>query len=204
LIAWLCLRLPSAMRPDHLTMVGMAGGMAVFAGFALSNIHPAWLWLSFLGIILNWVGDSLDGSLARFRKCERPNYGFFVDHMTDSFTMTLIGVGAGLSPLLSMAACLLVLIAYLLLTVMSVLEAKVRGILRISFGKVGPTEFRVFMLVMIGFLYGMPAAQLTAWGMAFNVYDAILLVTAAALTCVSVVCALRIAGELAREDPGSG
>ncbi|WP_395663872.1 CDP-alcohol phosphatidyltransferase family protein [Aestuariivirga sp.] len=193
--------MPAFIHPDHLTALGVAGGMLVFAGFALSNLLPAFLWLAAAGLVLNWVGDSLDGSLARYRCSERPRFGYFLDHMTDSFSMSLIGIGAGLSPFLSMSACLLVLIGYLLLTVLSVLEARVRGILRISFGKIGPTEFRIFLLLLVGVLYWHPQAVFEVLERNVNVYDAILYVTAAALTIVCLSSALRVGQELMKEDP---
>lgn len=202
MIDWLCQRVPSRIRPDHLTLFGLVGAMVVFSGFALSNLHPGYLWLAFAGIAMNWAGDSLDGSLARFRRAERRRYGYFLDHMTDSFSMTLVGMGAGLSPLLSMSACLLVLIAYLLLTVLSVLEAKVRNVMRISFGRLGPTEFRLLLLALIGFLYFHPALEFTLRGLRVSAYDAVLMLISAMLFIVCIGTALRIGQELAGEDPG--
>jgi phosphatidylglycerophosphate synthase len=182
-------------------MVGMLGSVVVFAGFFLSNLGPAYLWLAAAGILINWLGDSLDGSLARFRRCERWSYGFFVDHMTDVFSMGLIGLGAGLSPYVSTTSSLLVLSAYLMLTVMSALEAKVRGVMRISFGKVGPTEFRIFLLLLIGLLYFLPTQTLNLGNVSVNAYDALLTVISAVLIIVCVGSALRIMAELDREDP---
>lgn len=202
LLDWICRRMPTFICSDHLTALGVLGGMLVFAGFALSNLHPAFLWMAAAGLVLNWLGDSLDGSLARYRRSERPRFGYFLDHMTDSFSMSLVGIGAGLSPFLSMSACLMVLIGYLLLTVLSVLEAKVRGILRISFGKIGPTEFRIFLLLLVTVLYSRPQAVLEVLERNVNVYDVILYVTAAVLTFVCLSSALRIGKELVREDPG--
>jgi phosphatidylglycerophosphate synthase len=202
MIDWLCQRVPQRIRPDHLTLFGLVGAVVVFGGFALSNLHPGYLWLAVAGIAMNWAGDSLDGSLARFRRAERRRYGYFLDHMTDSFSMSLVGIGAGLSPLLSMSACLLVLITYLLLTVLSVLEAKVRNVMRISFGRLGPTEFRVLLLVLISFLYFHPALEFAPWGQRVSAYDAALMLISAMLFIVCIGTALRIGQELAGEDPG--
>lgn len=202
LIEEMCARVPAVIRPDHFTFLGISGGALVFAGFVLSNQNASFLWLAILGLVMNWVGDSLDGSLARFRRCERNRYGYFIDHMTDSFTMSLIGVGAGLSPMLSMTSCLFVLLSYLLLTVMSVLEAKVRGVMRISFGKLGPTEFRIFLLLLVGLLYFHAGAEIRIGGETVNAYDAVLLLTAGLLALTCLLSAIRIGAELSREDPG--
>jgi archaetidylinositol phosphate synthase len=201
MISWLCPRIPANVRPDHLTMVGVLGAVVVFGGFSLSNLNPSYLWLAAAGIVINWGGDSLDGSLARFRNCERRRYGFFVDHMTDVFSMVLIGLGGGLSPYLSMTSSLLLLSAYLMLAVMSALEAKVRGVMRISFGKVGPTEFRIFLLMLIGLLYFRPHQTIRTENLSINAYDAVLTIIAAVLLAVCAVSALRIMAELDREDP---
>lgn len=202
LIEEVCSRVPGWLKPDHLTLLGVAGGVVVFVGFVLSNLHAAYLWLAFLGLVLNWAGDSLDGSLARFRRTERRRYGYFLDHMTDSFTMCMVGIGAGLSPMLSMTSCLFVLVSYLLLTVLSVLEAKVRGIMRISFGKLGPTEFRIFLLGLVVMLYFHAEAHIHVAGEALNAYDVVLMVAAALLALACLLFAIRTAAELSREDPG--
>lgn len=202
LIDWICSHIPAYIRPDHLTALGVAGGVLVFTGFLFSNWDAAFLWLTSVGLVLNWAGDSVDGSLARYRRSERPRYGYFVDHMTDSFVMTLVGIGAGLSPFLSIESCLLVLVSYLLLTIFSVLEAKVSDVLRISFGRIGPTEFRIFLLVLVAFLYWYPRASVEVLGHDLNAYDAVLYATSAVLGLVCLFSAFSIGRELAKADPG--
>lgn len=201
LIQRLCQKIPACITSDHLTFLGLAGGIIVFAGFTLSNFHIAFLWIVVLGLAINWAGDSLDGSLARYRKCERRIYGYFADHMTDSFTMTLVGTGAGLSPILSLASSLSVLIAYLLLTVFSVLEAKARGIMRISFFRIGPTEFRLFLVILVALMFFFPEAQLEVWGRIWNPYNVALFTISASMLIVCVFSALHIGRELSHEDP---
>lgn len=201
LLHWLCGRIPTRISSNHLTFLGLAGGVVIFTGFALSQFSLSFLWLVILGLALNWAGDSLDGSLARFRGCERPKYGFFMDHMADSFTMTLVGVGASLSPILSLASCLSTLIAYLLLTVFSVLEAKARDIMRISFCKIGPTEFRIFLAILVVLMFFFPQSEIELLGVKWNPYDAVLFTLAAAMLIVCIFAALQIGRELSREDP---
>jgi len=90
---WLCARMPRAVTSDMLTFLGVVGAVLTFAGFFLSDRSVSWLWLAIAGLVLNWLGDSLDGSLARYRGTERPRYGFFLDHMADTFVMALVAVG---------------------------------------------------------------------------------------------------------------
>src|SRR5688572_3233360 len=80
LLSWLCQRMPAWVTPDHLTAAGIVGALAVFVGYVASNSHSGWLWLAIGGIVLHWFGDSLDGTIARFRSIERPKFGYFIDH----------------------------------------------------------------------------------------------------------------------------
>ena len=80
LLNWLCARLPAAIKPDHLTAIGIVGAVMVLAGYAASASDRWWLWLAVGGYVIHWFGDSLDGSVARHRGIERPRYGYFLDH----------------------------------------------------------------------------------------------------------------------------
>ena len=95
----LCAALPAWVTPDMLTFTGMFGAVLVLAGYLASNLSPEWLWLSVGGYCVHWFGDSLDGSLARFRKIERPRYGYFLDHSCDGLATTMILAGIGFNPL---------------------------------------------------------------------------------------------------------
>ena len=83
-LAWMAVRLPAAVVPDHLTAFGAVGAVLTAAGYVLSRRSLSWLWLACAGLFINWLGDSLDGTLARLRHIERPRYGFFIDHTSDS------------------------------------------------------------------------------------------------------------------------
>ena len=98
LLNWMCARMPRWVTPDLLTALGMVGAFAIFAGYAASGLHVGWLWLSIAGYAVQWFGDSMDGSLARFRHIERPSYGYFIDHSCDGLATLLILAGMGASP----------------------------------------------------------------------------------------------------------
>ena len=161
-LKWLAAHMPARVTPDTLTFVGVCGAILVGASYLLSNYHPAFLWLASLGFIVNWFGDSLDGTLARYRHIERPVYGFFVDHVIDAVSVTLIMVGLGLTPYVSFGTACLTLIAYLLLSVLVFIRTSVVGEFKISYNKLGPTEIRVIAILLNTGMYfgGVQTSQL--------------------------------------------
>ena len=146
LLNWLCARMPAWVTPDFLTALGVVGAVFTFAGYAASNWSASWLWLAILGYVVQWFGDSMDGSLARFRHIERPSYGYFIDHSCDGLTTALIVWGIGTSPYVTMDVVMVALVGYLLLSIHAYLSARVLGEFKLSYLAAGPTELR-FLLV---------------------------------------------------------
>jgi len=154
--------LPRWVLPDHLTAIGILGATIITAGYGLSNRNVHWLWLSNLGLLIHWFGDSLDGTLARVRKTERPRYGFYLDHLTDAYSTTAIGLGLGFSPFMLLAVGLAIVIAYLVLSINVYLETHVFGKFRYGYGVMGPTEARIV-------LFGLNVLALTIGPLPFHV-----------------------------------
>lgn len=148
LLTWLAARLPPWVTPDRLTSLGFVAALAIGAGYALSHLSPAWLWLSIIAFFINWFGDSLDGSLARFRKIERPSFGYFVDHSADALGNLAIVGGIGLSPYVRLDVALFALVAYLLLSIHTFLKAKVVDEFNLTYLAGGPTEMRIILIGM--------------------------------------------------------
>jgi phosphatidylglycerophosphate synthase len=148
LLTWLCARLPLWVTPDRLTLLGFAGALLVAAGYVLSAWSALWLWFSIAGYCVNWFGDSLDGSLARFRNIERPDFGYFLDHSTDSLANMIVVVGLGLSPYVRLDVALFGLAGYLLLSIHTFLAARVVDEFRLSYLAGGPTELRLVLIAM--------------------------------------------------------
>lgn len=148
ILTWLCARMPQSVTPDRLTALGMVGAAMIFAGYVASNLGSAWLWLALAGYCIQWFGDSMDGSLARFRQIERPSYGYFIDHSCDGLANLLIVGGIGLSPFVIMDVAMVALAGYFLMSIHAFLSARVIGELRLSYLAAGPTELRLFLMAM--------------------------------------------------------
>jgi len=177
LLQWFCARMPLWVNSDILTILGVLGSVLVFSSYWLTNIDKNFLWLASLGFFINWFGDSLDGTLARYRKVERPRYGFFVDHILDSFSAVLFFIGIGLSPYVRLEIAALACIAYLLLTVLININTVVGGEFKISYAKIGPTEMRITAVLIntIIFFLGNPEINLGFGSMSlFNLFIVII------------------------------
>ena len=148
ILNWLCAHMPRAITPDILTATGMIGAVMVFIGYVASNWGVAWLTVSLVGYAVQWFGDSLDGSLARWRRIERPSYGYFIDHSCDGLANLLIVAGIGLSPFVTMDVAMIALAGYLLMSIHAFLSARVVGELRLSYLAAGPTELRLMLIGM--------------------------------------------------------
>ena len=161
-LQWLAAHMPLWVNPDILTLVGIFGGVLIFIGYCLSNYFAGFLWMASLGLVVNWFGDSLDGTLARYRQIERPKYGFFIDHIVDAFTEVLTVIGLGISPYVSFNIACLALIGYLLMSILVYIQTYVSGIFQLSYGKFGPTEIRVILILLntTMFFVGIPAIKL--------------------------------------------
>jgi phosphatidylglycerophosphate synthase len=145
-LQWLAQHLPARATPDMMTVIGIVGALIITLGYVLSQMHPAFLWLATLGFIINWFGDSLDGTLARFRHIERPKYGFYIDHVSDCLTEIVIILGLGLSPYIKFSVASMLCIAYIAMSVLVYVRMNVMGEFKISYGKLGPTEVRVIAI----------------------------------------------------------
>lgn len=147
-LKYLAAHMPRWMSPDILTGIGVLGSIIILLGYYLSRFNPWYFWLATLGFIINWYGDSLDGTLARYRHIERPIFGFYIDHTVDAITQAIVFIGIGLSPYISFNVALLTLSAYYLLSVLAYVRTCINDEFRISYGKLGPTEARVLAIFL--------------------------------------------------------
>lgn len=204
-LKWLAARMPAWVTPDTCTAVGVLGSLGVAASYILTVYDRNFLWLASLGFIINWLGDSLDGTLARYRRIERPIYGFFVDHIIDAFSVSVIMLGVGLTPYVNFTIACLTLISYLLLSVLVFVRTSAVGEFKISYSKLGPTEIRVFAVLLNTAMYfgGVQTSLGTMDPLReipFSPYDILLIALALLLLSFFLTTAIRESIRMAKEN----
>jgi len=195
-------RLPAAIHSDHLTALALLAMAMAGAGYALARWDARFLWVVVVALALNWFGDSLDGTLARVRKVERPRYGFYVDHVLDIVGATLLFGGLAASGFMAPLIALGLLIAYLLVAGEAFLATTVRGVFRMSFSGFGPTELRILLAVGTIALFGDPHVSLGGLGK-WRLFDFGGMIAIAGMVVALTVNVVRNATVLAREEPRS-
>jgi archaetidylinositol phosphate synthase len=146
-LLWLAERTPAGINSDHLTAIGFLGQLMAGGFYALSSWNKYYLLAVIVCLAINWLGDSLDGTLARFRQQQRPRYGFYVDHMVDTFGAVALMGGLALSGHMHPWIAIGLLIAFLALSIQSYLATYTMGEFRLSFWSFGPTELRLLLAV---------------------------------------------------------
>lgn len=189
-LVWLAERQPKWMTSDILTYLGTFGAVVIAAGYILSAWNINFLWLSSLGFIINWYGDSLDGTLARVRNTQRPIYGYYLDHTVDAINEVMIFVGIGLSGLMHLEIALLALVMYLLMTINVSINAHLKKEFKLTYAKMGPTEFRIIM-ILINTLFA-TISPLREFSHSFVIFDSELTFKALDYIGITIVIILAI------------
>jgi archaetidylinositol phosphate synthase len=199
-LAWLAASLPPWVTPNYLTGIGFVGAVITFVGYAASGANPAFLWIASFGLVVNWFGDSLDGTVARLRKIERPRYGYYLDNSIDCIAQLLLAFGIGLSGYVRFDLCLLALVAYLMVSVLSFLRASVSGVFQISYAAIGPTEVRVGFVVLNALLIVFPPNTVD-WGLPLTYPNVWSLAWSSAMLVTFMVAMVKHVRQLAAEEP---
>jgi archaetidylinositol phosphate synthase len=202
-LPWAARHLPRWVLPDDMTALGVLAAFGVCAAYQLSNNGRGWLWVATALLVLQWVGDSLDGTLARVRGIQRPKYGFYLDHMVDAIATAAIGLGLGLSPFMLLSIGALIVVGYLILSINVYLESMAFGRFRLGYGLFGPTEIRLVLILL-------NTALALDLGLDFHLLKLdVTVLDVIGLGIVGVMLALlsvRVFGnlrELAREEPAA-
>jgi archaetidylinositol phosphate synthase len=200
LLIFIAERLPRFINSDHLTSVALAAMGLAGAAFAAARWDARALWLVVAALALNWFGDSLDGTLARVRRAERPRYGFYVDHVVDIAGTALLLGGLACSPFMTPLVALAVLVAYLMVAGEVFLATAVHGVFRLSVGGVGPTELRIVLAA--GTLALLRDPHLSVGPFTFRLFDFGGVIAAGGLLAAFILSAVRNATALAVAEPG--
>ena len=207
-LVWLADRQPRWMTSNGLTIIGIFGSLMIFAGYVLTNLRIEWLWLASAGFLVNWYGDSLDGTLAHVRGTQRPLYGYYLDHTVDALNELLMFFGIGLSVLCNIWIALTGFIFYLLLTLNVSMNAHLKSEFKLTYAKLGPTELRIIMVIINTlFILVKPLAAYTSehfffgYSVHLTLFDYVAAVLVATLIIVYVVSVFTDLAEYARLDP---
>ena len=202
-LEWIARRLPARVLPDHLTILALLAAGGIAAAYALSGNGPGWL-LAVCGLlIVHWLGDSLDGTLARVRRIERPTYGYYVDHLADAIATAAIGIGLGLSPFMLLSVGTLIVVAYLVLSINVYLESYAFGRFSIGYGLLGPTELRLILIALNVALALHLGLDFTVGDLRMTVLDLIGLAIAGTMIALLFGRVARNLRELARREPSA-
>lgn len=201
LLRLLCRHIPAWVTPNAMTLLGVVGAAIAFVGLSGAHKVAGSPWLAVVGIAINWFGDSMDGSLARFRQSERPKFGFFVDHLSDALSVALICVGISLSPFANLLSGLILLVAYYLMFIISLITCQVSGTFRICYSRLGPTEMRLLLVLCILGMITMPVSTF-AWGdITLTIYDIVFVTMASLMVMAGTAYTIKIGRGLCISDP---
>lgn len=199
LLIWMAERTPRAITADHLTLLGFGGQFLAGLCYALSRWNRGALFAVIFFIALNWLGDSLDGTVARVRQQQRPRYGFYVDHMVDTFGASFLMIGLAISGYLHWQVALAMLIAFLVLSIETYLATYCVDRFEMSHGLFGPTEIRILLIIGTIALYFHPQAHL--FGRDWLLFDVAGTIGSAGMILLVVFAGVRHTAELYRKEP---
>jgi phosphatidylglycerophosphate synthase len=197
-LLWLAVRMPQRVNSDHLTALGLVAQIGAGVCYALAPSNRYTLLGVIVCLTLNWLGDSLDGTLARVRERLRPRYGFYVDHMVDSFGALALMGGLALSGYMHPWIAIGLLVAFLMLSIQSYLATHALGEFRLSFWRFGPTELRILLAVGSLALLWKPVVHLL--GGEYRLFDVGGAIGLAGMSATVVVFTIQNTARLYREE----
>jgi phosphatidylglycerophosphate synthase len=198
-LAWLAARLPARLNSDHLTLLGFVAMFLAGASYAFARTNRAGLILATFCLALNWFGDSLDGTLARLRNRQRPRYGFYVDHMIDTFGGFFLMGGLAISGFIDWRIALGMFVAFLMLSVEVYLATYTVGVFQLSFAKFGPTEIRILLALGNVALWLHPDTRI--FGSSYRIFDVGGIIAAVGMTLMLIVSTIFNTVKLYRAEP---
>ncbi len=199
---FICPRIPKWMQPDHLTVIGLIGVFTTAVGFIFGFFNHVWLVLVPIGLIINWFGDSFDGSIARYRKRTRPNYGYYIDKIIDAIAIIIFALGIGLSGFVKIELALLLATIYLAMMMHVDLVVHVENKSQNSFGLFGPTEIRIIGVIIATIMFFLPVKYYDVYGHSLTQYDFVLFGVSVLMAVILLIGIVRKGIELHKQDVG--
>ncbi len=194
-ISFLTPKIPNDVAPDQLSALSLCGAIIAGASLVLCRVSPWFLLPLALGLVANWLGDSFDGAVARYRRRQRPRAGFLIDRCGDILSFSIMILGLGLSPFLSLRIALMLLVAYLVHAIYGLMKLVVDGVHYVGLGGVGATEIRLLIALWAG-VCALTGVDLTAYqGAGVTLADAI---CGALLLGALLLFARRVAADVAK------
>ena len=198
-LIWMAGRLPRAINSDHLTVLGLSSMIAAALAYWISAASPNALWIVNICLVLNWFGDSLDGTVARVRNRQRPRYGYYVDHVVDVIAISILMTGMALGGQLRPGIAAVFLVGYLLLSSEVFLATHALNKFKISYFKFGPTELRILLIIGNLFVYYMNP-QIAWFGDIWQLFDVGFAIGAGGVLLVFATTAIRHTVQLYNEE----
>jgi archaetidylinositol phosphate synthase len=198
-LTWMAERAPRWVSSDGLTALGLGAQISAGACYAFARYDRRALLVVIVCLLLNWLGDSLDGTLARTRHQERPRYGFYVDHVVDVLGAVALMCGLGCSGLLHWPTAMAMLIAFLVLACESYLATYTLGCFELSQGLFGPTEIRI--LLAMGSLAALRSPYATVFGHRWLLFDVGGAIAAIFMSATAIGVMARHAAQLYKQEP---
>jgi phosphatidylglycerophosphate synthase len=193
-LQWMAERAPMWVSSDQLTVLGLSAQIGAGICFALSRYDRR-----FLLAVIVCLGDSLDGTLARVRRQERPRYGFYVDHIVDILGAVALMCGLGWSGLLHQATAMAMLIAFLVLSSESYLATYTLKCFELSQGIFGPTEIRI--LLAMGCLAALRSPYASVFGHRMLLFDLGGAIATLGMAGMAAAVTVRHTAQLYRDEP---
>ena len=197
---WICPRIPQWINSDHLTILGYIGILITSIGMILGFVNRLYVTLVPLGLLINWFGDSFDGSIARYRNKGRPKYGYYIDKIVDSVAVITLALGFGLSGFIKIEISLLFACIYLALMSHVDLVVHVQGESRNAFGLFGPTEIRIIGVFFSIYIFFSKVIYFNIWGNHWTQFDLGMLILILIMAMILIVSIIKKGIELNKID----
>lgn len=164
-IDWAVPKIPEPVGSHHLTMLTLVWTVLMVVFGLLADDRPVWLHAMSVLVFLQWLTDSLDGSLGKYRKQGLVKWGFFADHLLDLlFAGSIVIAYSFMVEVWWLRLCFMVLLLITCATMaVSFLSFAATNRFQIAYYGVGPTEIRIAYIALNTLVYFV-GTTVFSWG----------------------------------------